>query len=258
MAANVTHEAVRDLQPQSDEIRIWRYLDLPKLLDLLQTRSLHFARIDTLDDPYEATLPMGNAMANKATISELLSFPDSKQNPDQLRALFEKGTHLSRQTMFVNCWHEANQESPALWRLYASAKGSVAIQSTYGRLASVLSEDVYVGLVRYLDFHSPFQGLPIGNVLHAPMYKRQEFSHEKEVRAVMWDMKDHTGEISTELTAKRPLGRKLSVDLGELVESISLQPTMPEWMATSIEELTNRYGLTTKVVQSHLDAKPYF
>lgn len=257
MPANLTHEAVRDLQPPSDDIRIWRYLDLAKLLALLQLRSLHFARIDTLDDPYEATLPVRNALQNEATIMELATYPDSKQIPDQLRALFQHSTHLSRQTLYVNCWHAGSRESAALWRMYGSDKGSVAIQSTYGRLANVLSEDTYLGLVRYLDFHSPDRGLAMGNLLHRPMCKRKEFAHEKEVRAFVWCLEDHAGKTSTELTADRPLGKKLGVDLDVLIESIRLQPTMPDWMATSIKELTGRYGLTAKVVQSQLDAPPY-
>lgn len=258
MPANVMHPAVRDLQPPTGDLKIWRYLDLPKLLDLFQTRSLHFARIDTLNDPYEATLPLRNAMQDEATIMEICAYPDTKQNPDQLRAFFQQSTHFSRQTLFVNCWHAGSRESAALWSMYGSDKGSVAIQSTYGRLANVLSEDIYLGLVRYLDFHSPDKGFPTGNLLNRAMHKREEFAHEKEVRAFMWYLEDYAGEVSTGLTADCPLGRKVSVNLGELLESISLQPTMPEWMVTSIKELTDRYGLTTQIVQSQLDARPYF
>jgi len=256
MPANLVHEAVRDLQPPSDDIRIWRYLDLAKLLDLLQSRSLHFARIDTLDDPYEATLPFRNALQNEATIMEIMTFPDTKQDPDKLRKMFQQATHFVRQTLFVNCWHAGNRESAALWRMYGSNKGSVAIQSTYGKLANVLSEDAYLGLVRYLDFHSLVEGLAMGNLLHRPMCKRKEFAHEREVRAFVCQ-EDPAGEVSAELKADRPLGRKLGVDLDVLIESIRLQPTMPEWMATSIKELTGRHGLTANVVQSQLDAEPY-
>ena len=34
-------------------MRLWRYFSLPKLLHLLQSGALYFARLDQLDDPFE-------------------------------------------------------------------------------------------------------------------------------------------------------------------------------------------------------------
>jgi hypothetical protein len=39
--------------PPKENCALWRYVDLTKLLSLLETRALHFTRADQLDDPYE-------------------------------------------------------------------------------------------------------------------------------------------------------------------------------------------------------------
>jgi hypothetical protein len=37
----------------ADSARLWRYMDLSKLIDLLHRKSLFFARADKLGDPWE-------------------------------------------------------------------------------------------------------------------------------------------------------------------------------------------------------------
>ena len=61
MPADTDHEAVQKYQPRDERIKVWRYLDLPKLIDLLETQSLYFARADTLEDPLEGMWPSANA-----------------------------------------------------------------------------------------------------------------------------------------------------------------------------------------------------
>ena len=48
MFANTEHEVIELFQPPDANIRVWRYMDLPKLIDLLEAKSLHFSRADTL------------------------------------------------------------------------------------------------------------------------------------------------------------------------------------------------------------------
>ena len=44
----------------SDDTILWRYLSFPKFLDILETSSLYFRRIDCFDDKREATQPDGS------------------------------------------------------------------------------------------------------------------------------------------------------------------------------------------------------
>ena len=50
-AANTEHEAMKPLQPHDWNIKVWRYIDAPMLIDFLEAGSLHFSRADILGDP---------------------------------------------------------------------------------------------------------------------------------------------------------------------------------------------------------------
>ena len=36
-------------------MKVWRYIDLPELIDFLETASLEFSRAATVGDPYEGS-----------------------------------------------------------------------------------------------------------------------------------------------------------------------------------------------------------
>ena len=140
MPADITHEAVALYQPRNKNIRIWRYLDVTKLVALMETQSLHFTRADRLDDPFEGSLPLGNQIAEEKMVSRM--FKDQRVNEAgkvrythaQLREEVRKSSLLIKRWIFVNCWHSGDTESVAMWKQYGPTTGSVAIQSTYGRL----------------------------------------------------------------------------------------------------------------------------
>ena len=44
---------LRDLILPEDSVKIWRFMDLPKFLSIIQTKTLYFARADQFEDPFE-------------------------------------------------------------------------------------------------------------------------------------------------------------------------------------------------------------
>ena len=44
------------------ETVLWRYMSLAKYMSLLETNSLFFSSIAKLDDEFEGSLPLGNAL----------------------------------------------------------------------------------------------------------------------------------------------------------------------------------------------------
>ncbi len=62
-------------------IKIWRYMDLTKLVAFLETGSLHFARADTLGDPYEGSWTRLNKAAEKQRFLQLIADLE-RNNPD--------------------------------------------------------------------------------------------------------------------------------------------------------------------------------
>jgi hypothetical protein len=169
-----THPAFE--QPANANVAIWRYTDLAKLISVLETRSLHFARADTLGDPFEGYSDMPTGEWGK--------------DRNKRRAIIGQAlpTIRRRLSMAVSCWHMNEHESDAMWKLYLSSSEGVCIQSTYSRLIECLprgsepeSYDILVGQVAY-DSAPAFN---YEDTLSPFMRKRPSFKHEQEIRALI-------------------------------------------------------------------------
>ena len=240
MPANTEHPAVAPYQPTDQEMPIWRYLSLAKLISLLQTRCLPFAKLEVLaDDPYEGTLPPLNQIAAELSVSNI----NFKQDFVQCVTDFMRGT------TFVNCWCGNQKESAAMWGIYGSIPGSVAVQTTYGKLVSTLPEDHFVGLVRYIDYDGMHDSFPGGNVLYSCIHKRIEFGFEREIRAFKWD-------ADKEIDGNGPPVLMVPVDLDHLIDRIFVKSTEDSWMVDVITGLLDCYNLRKEVARSSIDRDP--
>lgn len=267
MAADTQHEVVERFQPSDGSMKIWRYTDLPKLLAFLETRSLYFARADTLGDRYEGAWTRTNIAAREYLIRKIATEAKAKQPAETVRQQFINATHWARETTYINCWHGGAAESAAMWRLYGTAAGSVVLQSRYEKLVQVIPDDVhmdetrvgsvYIGMVQYMDYNSLGDWIPGGNIMHPFMHKRKEFEHEREVRAFIWTPEGFSKE-RREQGGYRPPGITVNVDIDELVDTIRVQPTTPGWARQAIEQLLAKYGLSTKVMPSQIDLDPLY
>ena len=116
MPADITHPVVAPCQPPDSNIKIWRYMDVTKLVALMETRSLHFARADTLQDPFEGSVALVNQIVTDQIFTQILK--DMENNPsneiectlDQMRKNFAQITRRIRQWMFMSCWHSGDFE----------------------------------------------------------------------------------------------------------------------------------------------------
>ena len=107
MAANTTHVLVGARQPEDGSIKVWRYMDLPKLIDFLQTKSLYFAPITALKDSYEGTFPEGSVEQEIAIIQE--EYPWALVR--EIRRDIEFTTELDRENVCVNWGNAGATES---------------------------------------------------------------------------------------------------------------------------------------------------
>src|SRR5688572_10391405 len=137
MAATIDHPTF--LQPTEKPLRIWRYIDLPRFVHLLETRRLYFPRLDQLDDPFEGSL-------SKAEYENWKEIAEKGERDGTIPAEW-KGKYMdvllanarrARRAIYVNCWHANAGESEAMWKLYSRGGPGIAIQSTYDRLVHVL------------------------------------------------------------------------------------------------------------------------
>ena len=104
MTANTKHEVVERFQPSDGSMKIWRYIDLPKLIAFLETKSLHFARADTLGDAYEGSWTSLNVKARAQQIQEITSDAKVTQPPEAILQTFKSSTYMGRETTYINCW----------------------------------------------------------------------------------------------------------------------------------------------------------
>lgn len=176
-----------------------------------------------------------------------------------------------RREFYVNCWHMAEHESVAMWKIYSSLGNGVAIVSNGARLESALvanEEKLYLGAVKYRD--PSWVQIGISNAFDTMMVKRSSFEHEREVRLVH----RHTGEFHDALVNfawnedtlrfddliedNRPirLGMSFACEVDAMVEKVIVSPFAPPWYLAMIEQLRERLGYNFPVQRSNLLEAP--
>jgi hypothetical protein len=244
----------------SPDAVLWRYMDFARLLALLDSGALHFARVDQFADPFEAA--SGSKELQPRWDEHYLAFfrhavrtgPGRSEPPDEAEVERDSARLLKdlsasaladRQRTFVSCWHANTGESEALWRLYCPPPAAgVVLQTTAGRLSDALGAlDCKIGHVQYVDFSKAFAGL------HERVFaKRKSLSHEHEVRAVV--QQHH---------AATAVGISAPVNLESLIAGVIPSPFAPAWIAPLVESTLRRYGLSPGLVRrSEVLAEPFF
>jgi hypothetical protein len=164
-------------------------MDLSKYLSMLDRRCLYFARATLLGDPFEgsSTKMMVSTRecirANRATDPTLAAYKDA---PETVFTTVGNVYKEMVQKYFISCWHMNEHESAAMWKLYSSSNEAVCIQSTYRRLRQCLPPCVSIGEIDYINYET--EGFSNSNVFNSIMHKRLSFAHERELRAIFWEM----------------------------------------------------------------------
>lgn len=142
MPANIL-DALEQFRPDNTFVTIWRYMNLSRFEELLESNKLLFTSLDKFDDKYEGhnTL-VGNLITNVELGSE--AWVD----------LYDKAFQTMRELSYVNCWTEGPAENAAFWEIYGKCGTAVAIRSTYNELRNVLPDDYVLGCVNYIDYNS--------------------------------------------------------------------------------------------------------
>lgn len=232
-------------------------MSIERFRNLIESSTLHFARFDQFSDPWEGVLPPETTALRKD------GFTNQPRNPGDTLTDFEMLVRDVNRTnklcSYANCWFQSEHESFAMWQLYAPA--GVAVRSTFHRLCSSVeeeSEQVHVGELRYFDFYSE-QPPTYGNTLAVAYYKRKQFEHEHELRAVVVSKPQSWTSGSPpyeELRNSHPKFIKIRCNVSELIESVHVAPEQPETLRTEVVELMMRDNLDKPVIASKLDDRP--
>ena len=214
--------------------QLWRYMDFAKFVSLLSTQTLFFARADRLSDAWEGAMTRPNLNARQFDIRNIFELNQEQQAglTRRLSNLFE----CMKKHTYISCWHENEQESAAMWKLYVTGGQGIAVQSTFKSLTQALgtSYPFHAGLVRYKDYNA--DTFPEGNTLAPFVHKRASFAHEREVRAVIQDNRGEDEAPAAEFGIQVPAD--LNVD--------------------AVQSLLNQFGLKREVRRSSLDEDPVY
>lgn len=241
------------VNPNAEDVQVWRYMDLAKFLWTLEHESLYFCRLDMLEDAFEGALPA-------SVIQPLVAANKSWYNAEKYHNQTLPGhiVDMYRNSTFVNCWHMNEHESAAMWDLYGGAGSGIAIQSTYRHLKASFDQysgKIFIGVVRYIDFSidvvNPYSGIAVASS------KRKSFEHEREIRVFA-----HAGSVPDVDLDKLSQGLPtiesiiVPVNIGSLIEHVHVSPRAPRWFGELVELLLRRYSYTHEVVRSALFERP--
>ncbi|MEI7840917.1 MAG: hypothetical protein WCJ11_10485 [Methylococcaceae bacterium] len=230
-------------QPEKETIKVWRYMDFTKLVALLDSSQLYFARANTLEDKFEGSIPQRNFDSRAIDIA-------TDNNNFLTESDLIETVESRRQEVAINCWHRSNCESVAMWKIYLKSNEGVAIQSTYEKLKKsfIGSDEVYLGEVEYINYRKE-------SIDNAGMYdhfyrKRREFQYEKEVRAMVI--------VPSEFRENTEQGVGINIDIKTLIERIYIAPDSPLWFTDLVKSVIQKYDYDFKVIRSSLKDEPLF
>ena len=226
---------------------LWRYMTAERFVNLVERSSLYFAAATQFEDPFEGAVAV---MPPDFPVDARYEDMDSTENA------FRELKRLTK----INCWHRADYESDAMWKLYASKSKGVAICSTPERMQAAIQpfrlqpdygiEDLLGGAVRYKDLLS--ERLKT-SMLKRFFYKHQAFSWEQEFRLAI------SLRGAEEFAVNVPdLGIEVSVDTSALVEHIILGPALSEAEREQIVQCAGEAGLEDRLAKSSLLGCPRY
>lgn len=236
----------RIYQPQEEKI-LWRYLDIIKFLDLIQTSELHFSQIKnfTKDDPFEGTYPP----VIKALYKEFMNDEHFKK--------FWSNNEQGLASIYVNCWHCNKFESLGMWARYANSNSGLLIKTNEKRLHNSIKEvvidgesktsgKIYFGDVKYMDLdetctdrdrlEKEIESFTKTDNRAYAYIKRMCFEYEKEYRLVIdryryiEDDDNKVNEFRKNWDNEKYRFLRVKVDLQELIDEIYISPmSMPNY-----------------------------
>ncbi len=228
-------------------------MDFDKFCDIIIHSQLYFSAPSKFEDPWEL-YPPTKWLSTEFWKQHFQERSKDIQNHELTEAVTNlilqiQGMYQLKDKYGVSCWTEGSNEREHLWRLYGRSNNSIAIKSSAGKLLksmSVSNRAVFLGRVSYIDYESNqsnFYSMPIFHVEGSTtirqrkvddqilpfMYKREDFSHESEVRAIFWWMNESSS-----------VQRRVKVSADTLIDEIVISPFADSWFEDVVRSLVSK------------------
>jgi hypothetical protein len=236
-----TNEVVSPDQP------LWRYLRAQRFVESVESRLIHFPSARQFEDPFEGAV---------AVLSHDWPVDPRYGDLEHGDKAFEELRRLTK----ISCWHCADYESDAMWKLYAASRKGVAVRTTAARLQAALQpfrlapdygeEEPLWGKVGYRDLHA--ERLRVGRVERF-FIKHRAFEWEQEFRIVI------SVRMAEEFGVPVPEGGiDVPFDPAVLVESAYLGPDLSDSERVAIRDAYAAAGLGARLLTSTLLGRPRY
>lgn len=271
----------------SEDMYLWKYLDLHKFLSLIISKSLHLTRLDKFEDKREGILPIQllyqiqkKAMDEHPVFDSMRSIMTIDNLGGTMNKIEDELQKIQRFN-FASCWviGRRETESVAMWNLYSDPK-SLAIRIKYsdfkkciienGYMTSGYKKQIICSPVEYLNFQE-IKNIT-GNITkytkdlnNSVFLKDISFQHEKEFRIIAREEEREIPEINYKQNISRSHIRKLhnsinnypgtKVELNKFEDynfELVYHPKSTDWVKQNIDEIITRFKVGFQVFDSNL------
>lgn len=228
-----------DSNLQNEDI-LRRYMDLPKYLDLLRSKTLYLRRADGFSDRFEGAL----TPIFRKSFDESYAKGEIEYDADYFY-------RRSRTGSFVSCWSLGADDNMALWQLYGGVSNSVAVMSTLDKIIDMAlgwQTNVLIEKVKYID-HFKNPNMIIGRYTDVLQFKHEAYEYEEEVRIIV-PKQDEGWE-------RNPMSLRMSVsNIESLIQSVIVAPEAGTWFYELVKDLSRKYNISAPIIRSKLTTLP--
>jgi hypothetical protein len=273
----------------SQDVKIFRYMDLPKFLSLIHQKYLFFAKASSYEDSLEG-MPtnldsfVGSGMADMLELVANNLWPSAGSDRSDAQALrknelaisagkarFKERTvgtvlgpvraedFLSHSAIFaavsnwvdVSCWHTdvRDVESMAMWKIYGGGATAVCIESTLRAVTESMTIPDDLAMHAGAVSYFDYQNAYVGTDDPLSVYFQK--SHFYEYEKELRIVVHPLAQVDPRTERAEP-GRKIEMDPKKLIRSVLVSPASSAWFHELIELVLKEAGFDTLVTKSKI------
>lgn len=236
---------------------IARYMDLAKFLSLIQTKKLFFNQLDNFEDKYEGTLSEPSYDELKewyrtVVYPQILS--NTKRKIDDVETELEKdiiehrkANDMFKKHIYISCWNKSENESYALWKIYAGLNQGIMIKSNIERIIKAFEntkEILQISEVKYIDYKK--ESVKIGNANYPIIHKNKPYNYEDEIRLIHQVNPELSFEEDS-IKNKLEIGKNIETKIEFLIEEVIISPFAPKWFFDVVKNVLEKYDLNVNI-----------
>lgn len=221
---------------------IWRYIEISKLQDLLESSTLYLRRADKFIDPLEGKLSRQQIHNTSRTDKAFMAAYRIRDDYAEANA----GQEITRGCMFACCWHINKAENPRMWKEYTPMQDAVAVVSSLAGLRqSLAGQSAQIAPISYVNADEPRILFTHTTIC---FYKDKSFQWERELR-VLQPLGDDDGVYRDD---PKDFFRRVAIDLPSLLHRVVLKPGISISAANQVRHLVTQFCSRAIVQPSRL------